>query len=179
MWGAIDIMEATKYLEEENANQKPKKESELRNMLSWEEVKTTYTAYKLGRRKDALHGLHWQSPLTGKQFSGLECQAGVYQMTEEGEAGTDWQKADGFIPERNKCVYLRASRYNSGDSWLRTSIIVDFYIHEDYENSADKIVLPSWAPLDILDGVEFAKGDILLRTMNSFYFLKAQERKEK
>ena len=119
-------------------------------------------------------------PSTGSQFSGLDCQAGnvLDFKSHESEHVMQWQEASGFIPMRNHCVALRASRYNSGDSWLRTSLIVDFYIHEDEVNSADKIVLPSWADLTMLDGIEFKKGDILLRTMNSFYFLKATKREE-
>ena len=60
---------------------------------------------------------------------------------------------------------LQASRYNGGNSWLRTSLIVDFHIQEDNED------LPSW--LEGFKELKLEKGDILLRTLNSFYYLKA------
>jgi hypothetical protein len=141
----------------------------------WDRLNVTYKAYKLGRRTDAfIKEARWNSPMSGLQFSGLNCYASTLEMG-EGEPTYTEQGVDGFIPKIHTCVALQASRYNSGDCWLRTSLIEDFYIHEDFENSADKIRLPSWATLDSLDGVTFAKGDILLRTMNSFYLLKAQE----
>jgi len=174
MLGATVSLQEIVDLESEFKKEHEDKTPKPRKMLSWDDVKVTYTAYKLGRRSDAFHAMSIWSPGRGKQFSGLECQAGNL-VNFEGEDGTEWQEANGFIPRRNTCTVLQASRYNSGDSWLRTSLIVDFYIHEDEENSADKIVLPSWAPLDILDGITFSKGDILLRTLNSFYYLEVNK----
>lgn len=175
MFGAVDgqlILEVAEMINKEEKAHMEVIKANLKPFTPWDEVKVAYIASKLGRRDDAFQPAYMAAVGNGTVFGKLECQAAVGEFV-DGEIEENWQGPDGFIPQRNKVVFLQASRYNSGNSWLRTSLIIDFYIHEDHENSGDTIVLPSWAPLTILDGILFEKGDILLRTMNSFYFLKA------
>lgn len=76
---------------------------------------------------------------------------------------------DKFIPEIDKPVLFSTGRF--GDT-LRISHIQDFYIHGDFENSSDKIRM-KYEDAHVLKGIEFKDGDMLLTTLNSFYFLKA------
>lgn len=170
MFGAVD---ASLILEVAELEKKEKKvKSKNRKMIAWDKVKTTYVPYKLGRRADS-YNKGWAAIQTGSVFDGLDAQAAVVFYEDRSDTPiTQYQKADGFIPENNKCVSLQASRYNSGNSWMRTSLIVDHHIAEDS-------TFPTWLPEEYRSGLELSKGDILLRTMNSFYYLKAQENKRK
>lgn len=169
MFGAVDaslILEVAK-LEKEN-----KKKSKNRKMVAWDKVKITYVPYKLGRRSDSYNKGH-AAIQNGSVFDGLDAQAAVVFYENESDTPvTQYQKANGFIPENNKCVSLQASRYNSGNSWMRTSLIVDNHVAEDS-------TFPAWLPEEYRSGIELSKGDILLRTMNSFYYLKAQKNTRK
>lgn len=123
-----------------------------------------YVATKLGRKADPKNP-HPPMVPTGNLFTSYS-NAYVY----------DWDKPednrvireDKFIPIINKSVYLQGRRMGE---WVRTSLIEDFYIHGDTENSPDKIRM-TWEDAHMLTGIEFQEGDILLTTMNSLYFLK-------
>jgi hypothetical protein len=124
--------------------------------------KQKYIPYKLGRRTDAFH--KGPAAVSDGQIFGPST-AHVYDY-KKGEA----VQQDKFIPEIGQCVWIQGRGFSD---YVRTSLIQDFYIHDDYENSKDKIVLkPENAHL--LDTIQFNKGDVLLITMNSLYFLKAE-----
>lgn len=142
------------------------------NPLPWDKLKVVYEARKLGRRSDPFNP-HPAMVATGKLFDGLECRAANVISQEDWRS--EHQAAEGFIPKIGACVLLMASRWNSGNNQIRTSLIEDFYIHEDEtETSKDKIIMIDPENLKLLDKVaEWNKGDILLVTMNSLYHLKA------
>lgn len=140
-----------------------------RKMVSWDKTKRTYKAFKLSRRDDAHVAYNPYGASNGALFSGLDCQAGVHLTDAAGDLVTEWQTAEGFIPVNRKCVMLQASKYNSGDSYLRTSLIVDNHIVGSGQ-------VPEWADANLTDGLGLKEGDILLKTLNSFYLLKAEER---
>ena len=119
-----------------------------------------YKAFKLGRRSDAFHqGI--PAVWDGEIFP--SCTVHVYNYETKERKLTDT-----FIPEIGQCVWIQGRGIFD---YVRTSIIQDFYIHEDYENSKDKIALkPENAHL--LSTTKFEKGDVLLITMNSLYLLK-------
>ena len=54
--------------------------------------------------------------------------------------------------------------------WLKTTAVTAFYIVGEEEDGNDKVVLPSWAPMDILKNKEFKQGDAIIQTKNSFYY---------
>lgn len=131
--------------------------------------KVKYDAYKLGRREDAFHK---SFPAVGDGFIFGNSEANVYDY--EAAEGEKIIESDKLIPKIGRCVWIQGRGRND---YVRTSVIEDFYIHGDYENSKDKIVLKAeYAP--ILEGVVFNDGDILLKTMNSFYVLKVTQNKE-
>lgn len=131
--------------------------------------KVKYDAYKLGRREDAFHK---GFPAVGDGFIFGNSEANVYDY--EAAEGEKIIESDKLIPKIGRCVWIQGRGRND---YVRTSVIEDFYIHGDYENSKDKIVLKAeYAP--ILEGVVFNDGDILLKTMNSFYVLKVTQNKE-
>lgn len=142
----------------------------------WDNAKVTYRVFKLGRRSDPANKTHIGIPWNGALLGGLDCLASNITFYEDGKEGTEeLQSPEGLIPKIGSCVSLQASKFNSGNCWLRTSRIEDFYIHEDYENSKDKIIMKSEDAI-LLDEVTFKQGDILLKTMNSYYLLKADVR---
>jgi|688.fasta_scaffold991784_2 hypothetical protein len=136
----------------------------------WNKTNTSYLAFKLGRKADSYNRAR-PAVSNGKIFDGLDCVAS--NITFDGNSAKEEdQGPDGLIPKIGSCVALYASKFNSGNSFLRTSNIQDFYIHGNYEASKDKIILkPENA--DLLKGIDFQDGDILLNTMNSLYYLKA------
>lgn len=123
-----------------------------------------YMAYKLGRRTDSFHkgapavgnGLIFASPAT-------VC---VYDFKEEDDKKFVNQKD--FIPQIGKSVWIQGRGRND---FVRTSLISDYYIHDEPELSKDKIVLP-FQHATMLEGIEWQKGDVLLVTLNSLYYLK-------
>ena len=132
--------------------------------------KIKYIPYKLGRRSDAYH--NGISAVSDGQIFGPST-AHVYRYNEQ-DIDKRVVKQDIFIPEIGQCVWIQGRGFRD---YVRTSIIEDFYIHDDTENSKDKIVLkPENAHL--LETTKFNKGDVLLVTMNSLYLLKAQASEE-
>lgn len=131
--------------------------------------KVKYDAYKLGRREDAFHK---GFPAVGDGFIFGNAEAKVYDY--EAAEGEKIIESDKLIPKIGRCVWIEGKGRND---WVRTSVIEDFYIHGDPENSKDKIVLKmEHAP--VLEGVVFDDGDIFLKTMNSFYILKVNKNKD-
>jgi hypothetical protein len=121
-----------------------------------------YQAIKLGRRTDAYH----QGPAAVNDGAFYEtCTAYVYDV--ESHKTVDAEK---FVPQIGQCVLIQGLGLFDH---VRTSRIEDFYIHDDYDNSKDKITLkPENAFL--LNNIKFDKGDVLLVTLNSLYLLKAK-----
>jgi hypothetical protein len=125
----------------------------------------TYKAFKLGRKTDPKNP-HPSMVWDGELFPGQSAKAYVHDFAEKKNEVNDGK----FIPKIGKCVWIQGKGFYD---YVRTSIIEDFYIHEDYENSKDKIVIkPENAHL--LNGIKFNKDDVLLVTMNSLYYLKAE-----
>ena len=132
-------------------------------------MQTRYIATKLGRKSDPKNP-HPPMVPNGNLFS-TKARAFVY----------DWDKLEPvdftqetFVPVINKSVYLMGGRMHE---WVRTSLIEDFYIHGDTDNSSDKICM-NYEDAHMLTGIEFQDGDILLTTMNSLYFLKKVKKEE-
>lgn len=133
-------------------------------------MKTKYIPFKLGRRSDAFH------KGTPAVFDGQIFGPSTAHVYRYNEADIDKRvvQQDKFIPEIGQCVWIQGRGFSD---YVRTSMIEDFYIHDDYENSKDKIVLkPENAHL--LGTIKFNKDDVLLVTMNSLYFLKAESKEE-
>jgi hypothetical protein len=122
-----------------------------------------YAAYKLGRRTDPFHNGY---PAVGNGEIFKRCTLSVY----------DFEKKDNpfileeqFVPRIGKCVWIQQRGFRD---YVRTSQIQDYYIHDEPELSKDKIVLP-YEHAKMIEGITWEKGDILLVTMNSLYYLKA------
>jgi len=85
------------------------------------------------------------------------------------EDSSDWKLVEGqLIPVKGFPVMVRNPM-----EWLTTSRVDNFYIHES-EETADKVILPAWCPLTVFDGIHFKKGDVVIQTLNSFYFVENQ-----
>lgn len=118
-----------------------------------------YKVKKIARKENAKH-FSWVP-------SGFEVIGYAMLQNEKG----DWRLQSSLIPKFDKPVMFSTLRMDSDR--LITSRIVRWYIHGDYENSPDKIVFGKHVPLTLLDGISFNQGDILLETLNSFYFCQA------
>ena len=140
---------------------------------SWEDLKVVYKVRKLGRRADPFH----KAPpmvMSGLQFDGLECRL-ANMIVEEG-GRIENQDPEGFVPKIGARVSVNTGRWNSGNNWLRTSLVEDFYIHGDETGqiSKDKIVVLNPADGFLLDQIkEWKKGDIVITTANSMYHFEA------
>ncbi len=123
-----------------------------------------YMAYKLGRRVDSFHK---SSPAVG---NGLifptPATVSVYDLKEEDDK--KFVNQTDFVPQIGKWVWIQGRGLHD---YVRTSQISDYYIHDEPELSKDKIVLP-FEHATMLEGVEWQKGDVLLVTLNSLYYLK-------
>lgn len=121
-----------------------------------------YIPYKLGRRVDPFHK-GWPAVQNGQIFG--SCTANVYDF----EKGMEEAHKHGqFVPEIGKAVWIQGRGFRD---YVRTSLIQDYYIHDEPELSKDKIVLPA-EHAEMLEGITWNKGDVLLVTMNSLYYLK-------
>jgi hypothetical protein len=86
----------------------------------------------------------------GELFPGQSAKAYVHDFAESKNEPNDGK----FIPKIGKCVWIQGRGFYD---YVRTSLIEDFYIHEDYENSKDKIVMkPENAHL--LNGIEYMQA---------------------
>lgn len=121
-----------------------------------------YTSYKLGRRLDPFHR-GFPAVQNGKIFE--RCTVCVYDFQQEDD---HFILEEQFIPRIGKCVWIQGRGFRD---YVRTSQIQDYYIHDEPELSKDKIVLP-FEHAQMLEGITWGKGDILLVTMNSLYYLK-------
>ena len=118
-----------------------------------------YVPYKLGRKSNSLNKDE-SMVSNGKVFE--TCSVYVYDYSTKEKIVEDT-----FIPVINNCVWLQGRGLFD---YVRTSKIMDFYIHEDYDNSKDKIILPL-EDAELLKDIRWSAGDILLITLNSIYYL--------
>lgn len=144
------------------------------SMMTSEELaqlkkKQMYIPYKLGRRSDPFHKGD-PAVMNGQIFG--SATACVYDWEKEGEE--KFVEQDQLVPQVGKCIFIKGRGFYD---YVRTSQIADYYIHDEPELSKDKIVLPA-QHAGMLEGIQWAKGDVLLVTLNSLYFLKAIESKE-
>lgn len=157
-----------------------KTDEEITKEIEKEESLYRYVGYKLGRRADAFHD-GYPAVGNGRLFYGWEVKAGIVPVLKDENGDSHIGRAefteDGkLIPKIDHCVGIYISHWNSGFNFLRTSKIQDFYIHGDYENSKDKMVITNPENAMLLDGVKFEDGDIVLFTMNSIYLLREKDK---
>jgi hypothetical protein len=122
-------------------------------------MSNTYIPYKLGRKNKSLNKDE-SMVYDGKIFE--TCRAYVYDYSTKEKIVEDT-----FVPVIDKCVWIQGRGLFD---YVRTSKIIDFYIHEDYDNSKDKILL-SLEDAHLLKDIKWSAGDILLTTLNSIYYL--------